>query len=559
MDTIVGNIVDVVAKKIFFGELTVDEGFIQSIKELGPVNTESNFILPGLVDAHVHIESSMLVPEEFARAALRHGVIASVSDPHEIANVLGMQGIEFMYQHSLNLPFTILLGAPSCVPATPFETSGATLSAEDIDTLIQTGRCGYLSEVMNFPAVLSNQSDVIAKINIAKHYGIPIDGHAPGLLGEEAALYASKGISTDHECKTLNEALDKIKAGMHILIREGSAAKDFDALSPLLASHPDRVMFCSDDKHPDDLLNGHINELVVRALRNGHDLFSVLRAASFNAIKHYDLKLGLLQVGDRFDAIEVDNFNDFRIQNVWVKGQKVASEGQCDLTYPPIEKLNYFKATQVFESSLLIKHPGCSCRVIDICDGQLWTKQIIANVPNKDSFIEADLHEDILFLAVMNRYASAPPSIALIRGFGLKGNNSLGGAIASSVAHDSHNIVAVGTSAQWLSKAINHVIDLQGGMVAIDSVGMESLPLPIAGIMSDQSLEKVASTYQALNKKAVQMGSKLNAPFMTLSFMALLVIPELKLSDKGLFDATKFNFCSLGIDHNEIERNEIIL
>lgn len=546
MEIIRANRLDVVAKDCSYDELTISEGRITAIKKLGKESPAEPYLLPGLVDAHVHIESSMLVPDEFAAAALRHGVVASVSDPHEIANVLGMSGIGYMHDRAKLTPFNICFGAPSCVPATSFETSGATLTANDIRDMLESGDSHYLSEVMNFPGVLNEQSDVMAKIAVAHEQGVPIDGHAPGLLGEQARRYAAAGVTTDHECTTLQEAEDKIRAGMSILIREGSAAKDFDVLHPLISTHPDRVMLCSDDKHPDDLLKGHIDDLVRRALEHGHNIYDVLRSATLNPVRHYNLDLGLLQPGDRFDAVLVDQPDSFNIKKVWLKGELVSQNNECLLPHQSVKSLNHFEAKALLPEDLRLVHPHSRCRVIVVLDGQLWTKQIMANMPERDGCIQSDPDNDILFLAVVNRYQCAPPAVALVKGFGIKGVSGQGGAIASSVAHDSHNIVAVGSSPEWLAKAINQVISMKGGLAAVDELSLETLPLPVAGLMSDQPVQVVGPAYEQLNRKAHEMRSQLRSPFMTLSFMSLLVIPELKLSDKGLFDGNRFEFCELG-------------
>lgn len=545
MESYSGNIVDVVKGEIYFGRMDVEAGIIKNIEKLAAEDPKSTYWMPGFVDAHVHIESSMLVPDEFARAALKHGTLASVSDPHEIANVLGMKGIDFMLERASLTPFKTLFGAPSCVPATPFESAGAQFSAKEIQMLLETGKAGYVSEMMNYPGVINGAKDVAEKLSVAKAFNVPVDGHAPGLVGEQAKRYAQAGIATDHECTRLEEAESKIHAGMHILIREGSAARDFETLFPLIDKYPEKVMLCSDDKHPDDLMVEHIRNMVIRALEKGGNLFNVLRAATLNPVKHYQLDLGLLQEGDAFDAIEVSNLREFNVLNGFIKGKKVVENGRCLIQKQALKSINVFNARNIDESSLMLEHPGTTCRVIAAEDGKLYTRQLNMTVPEKEGFITADLKQDILFLVVLNRYKNTPPAVALIHGFGIKGSDGQGGAMASSVAHDSHNIVAVGTSAKWLVRAINRLIEHRGGLVAVDSSGEASLPLPVAGLMSDQSVEEVGPAYHNLNNKAREMGSTLSAPFMTLSFMSLLVIPELKLSDQGLFDGTRFQFCEL--------------
>jgi len=504
------NVVDVVAEFLFYGEVSIDKGRIVAIDVLGDEQPSQPYLLPGFVDAHVHIESSMLMPDEFAFAALEKGTLASVSAPHEIANVLGAEGLQLMQRRSALTPFKILFGAPSCVPATPFETAGATVNVQDIHQLFASGDAGYLSEVMNFPGVLNNDPELMKKIAAAKAMDLPIDGHAPGLKGDAAAKYASAGITTDHECTSLQEAHDKLAVGMSILIREGSAAKDFPVPHPLLSSHPDSVMLCSDDKHPDDLLESHIREQVIRALLLGHSLFNVLRAATFNPVTHYGISLGLLQVGDTFDAILVRDLNDFYITSAWINGKQVVKNEGCLLPHHPPECLNNFTVTV---ETLRLPHPGLPCRVIVAHDGQLLTRQQIFPMPEKNGMVEADLDNDVLFLTVTNRYHSVPPVVALVKGFGL-----LEGAIASSVAHDSHNIVAVGTSPEWLEKAVNEVIQHKGGLATASIRGLDSLPLPVAGLMSDHPANIVGPAYRRLNDCAQQMGSSLHAPFMTLVY-----------------------------------------
>lgn len=543
MKTLMANLVDVVSKRVYFGSLTVDRGVITELRELDSERKGEAYLVPGFVDAHVHIESSMLVPDEFARAAIAQGTLASVSDPHEIVNVLGMEGFQFMRKRAELTPFTILFGAPSCVPATPFETAGASFSLSEMRSLIVKKEAGYISEMMNFPGVLNDDPEVCAKLALAKEFGIPVDGHAPGLKGERAAKYVHAGISTDHECTTLKEAEDKIAAGMNILIREGSAARDFNELHPLLGSNPESVMLCSDDKHPDDLQVGHIRDEVIRALKLGYPLMSVLRAATYNPVKHYRIPLGLLQRGDRFDALLVKDLSGFEVEKAWIGGQLVAENSQCLIQSQPVEAVNRFAAQPLTPLQLKVPHMGMPCRVIQVSEGSLYTRKQIITMPEKDGFIASDAQQDVAFLVVLNRYRHCEPAVALVTGFGLRE-----GAIASSVAHDSHNIVAVGMDAESLACAINRIIETKGGLSAVNKEGMEVLPLPVAGLMSDRPYEQVGPHYQAMNNKARLMGSMLHAPYMTLSFMALLVIPELKLSDQGLFDGKSFQFCTLEAD-----------
>ncbi len=537
-----GNIVDIFQQTIFPGTVLIEGGRIRSItRQEG--RRYDHYLLPGFVDAHVHIESSMLVPSEFARLATVHGTVAAVSDPHEIANVLGLTGVRFMLANAAQTPFEIAFGAPSCVPATPFETAGAELSASEIRQLFEQDGISYLSEVMNVPGVLAGEPEVREKIQIARELGLPIDGHAPGLRGDQARRYAGAGIATDHECCTLSEARDKLAAGMKILIREGSAAKNYEALHPLIDSHPDQCMFCSDDKHPDDLVSGHINELVRRSVALGYDVMKVLQIACVNPVLHYGLNVGLLRIGEPADLLVANNLREFAVQRTYCKGILVAEEGKALLPSVPVEPVNHFATSEKTVADFRLRESGSTARVIEAVDGQLMTLERHVPAPIRDGEIASDIERDILKIAVVNRYADTTPAVALIKNFGLKR-----GALAESVAHDSHNIVAVGTTDSELCAAVNAVIRAQGGIAAVEGNSVEVLPLPVAGLMSAEDGYKVAQRYYRLDAKAKQLGSTLWAPLMTLSFMALLVIPDLKLSDKGLFSGKEFHFVPLWVD-----------
>jgi adenine deaminase len=434
--TLSGNIVDVLHRRIFPGTIHITDGRIQTIVQ--DQGQYSQYILPGFIDAHVHIESSMLVPTEFARLATVHGTVATVSDPHEIANVLGLAGVEFMIDNAAQTPFKIAFGFPACVPATEFETAGAKLTVNDFRQLFKHG-ISYLSEVMNVPGVLADDVEMMDKIHLAQSLGLPIDGHAPGLSGTGLRKYANAEITTDHECSTLNEAVEKLTLGMKIQIREGSAAKNFDALHSLIDSHAADCMFCSDDKHPDDLVRGHINLLVKRAVALGHDVMNVLQIACVNPVKHYNLDVGLLQIGDSADLIVVDNLQDFQVLATYCQGVLVAKSGSTLLPSVTITPINQFITAQKQVTDFAIPAKGSTARVITVTDGQLITgeKCVPARIENGE--VIADLNADILKITVVNRYQDTPPTVALVQNFGLKR-----GAIASSVAHDSHNIVAVG-------------------------------------------------------------------------------------------------------------------
>ena len=538
--SIIANIVDVFSRRIFFAELVWQDGFIVNITELGPKNARFSYLIPGFIDAHVHIESSMLTPSEFARIAVRHGTVAAVSDPHEIANVLGLDGIRFMLDNARQTPFKFFFGASACVPATSFETAGARLESEQLETLFQTREVTYLSEMMNYRGVLDNDPGILGKLQLAQRYGCKIDGHAPGLSGRDSARYADAGISTDHECSTLIEAEDKLACGMLILIREGSAARNFEALHPLISRYPDKVMLCSDDKHPDDLVSGHINKLATRALELGHSLFDILQCAAINPIRHYGLSIGQLQPGDRMDAVQVSDLRTLTPLKTWLAGQLVAENGESLLPVVKSSPINRFNAQSIQPADLALKSKGGAIRVIKAIDGELLTRELLLRPKVSNGNIIPDITRDILLLMVLNRYRPEKPAVAFIQGFGLRQ-----GALASSVAHDSHNIIAVGTDADAICRAVNAIIDQKGGIASVCNNTLDCLSLAIAGLMSDKDGDFVAHRYAELDGIAKQMGSTLRAPFMTLSFMALLVIPELKLSDQGLFDSRAFKFTDL--------------
>lgn len=533
-----GQIIDIESKNIFDGVITIESGIIKSIVQQEVTNKQ--FILPGFVDAHVHIESSMLVPSEFARLAVVHGTVATVSDPHEIGNVLGLEGVNYMINNGSKVPFKFYFGAPSCVPATEFETAGAEITAKQIDELLARPEVKYLSEMMNWPGVLYKDPAVYEKLLVAKKHNKPIDGHAPGLMGQQAKDYAAAGISTDHECFTIEEALDKLKYGMHIAIREGSAAKNFEALYPLMHDFEDHIMLCSDDKHPDNLVEGHINLLVKRAIENGVDLFKVLKAACVNPVKHYALDVGLLRVGDPADFIVVDNLENWNVLETYINGLMVSKNGETRIHAVKNEIINQFNCKELLASNFNVPAKGNHIHVIEAIEGQLITNDNMFSAKIIDGNVTSDIENDILKFAVINRYKPAISSVAFIKNFGLKK-----GAIASTVGHDSHNILVVGVDDESMAKAANLVIAVKGGVSAFDGQNEHILPLPVAGLMSIADGYEVAKKYAAIDKVAKEMGSTLQSPFMTLSFMALLVIPNLKLSDLGLFDGNAFKFIDL--------------
>lgn len=541
----VGNIVDLHTRRVFAGRVIVRDGRIDSVCEDASVD-DPTFLILGFVDAHVHIESSMLPPAEFGRIALRHGTVATVSDPHEIANVLGVPGIEFMFESAEQTPLKICFGVPSCVPATAFETAGAVIGVAEVRQLLADPRTGYLSEMMNYPGVLNADPEVMAKIQCARDAGKPVDGHAPGLRGKDAATYAAAGIQTDHECVSLEEAEDKIRSGMLIAIREGSAARNFAALEPLLKSHPDHCMFCTDDMHPNQLVHGHVDRLVARAVAGGADVFDVLDAASRTAINHYRLPVGQLQPGDPADFIRVQDLIDFQVLETWIDGECVGRNGKSLTEHQPGRAPNFFSTSSVRAESFQVPAPAerCRVRVIDAVDGQLITGLLEVELAAEDGFLKSDLVQDIIKLAVINRYQDAPVSVGFLRGFGLKR-----GAIASSVAHDSHNVLIAGVDDASMAAAANAVIAARGGVCACSPGQRPDLfPLEIAGLMSTMNGDDAAVRYEAVAESARRLGTNLRDPFMTLSFMALLVIPDLKLGDLGLFSGAAFSFVPLVIN-----------
>lgn len=535
-----GQIVDIQNRRIYAGEITVENKKIISIMEKN--HNVKNYIMPGFIDAHIHIESSMLVPSEFAKMAVLHGTVATISDPHEIANVLGTTGVYYMIENSKKVPLKFHFGAPSCVPATSFESAGAIIDSDGIKELLSSPDIYYLAEMMNYPGVLLNDEEVLKKIQWAKHFNKPVDGHAPGLRGEAVKKYISAGISTDHECFTFEEAEEKLSLGMKVIIREGSAAKNFEALIDLLPKNFENMMFCSDDKHPDDLIISHINSLCARAVAKGIDVFKVLQAACINPVNHYKIDVGLLKVNDAADFIVVEDLVDFKVKQTYINGELVAEDGESFIKHIPFETPNNFNITSKEISDFEVSGSSSKIRVIEALEGQLITNEIHHQSLIVDGKIVSDTENDILKMAVVNRYQDTKPAIAFIKNFGLKK-----GAIASSVAHDCHNIVVVGTSDEEICNAVNLIIKNTGGVCAVNGSESKMLPLPVAGIMSDKNGWETGKLYQEIDAMAKELGSNLKAPFMTLSFMALLVIPDLKLSDKGLFSGNSFSFVDLEI------------
>lgn len=543
MKVIKGKYIDVLNIQIYNAELHILNNKIERI--IKSDIEYDNYILPGFIDSHIHIESTLLTPSRFAEIIVPRGTVGVITDPHEIANVMGVEGVEYMIQDAKGRGVEFFFGIPSCVPATSFETSGATINSDDVEKLLQREEVYFLSEMMNFPGVIYGDEEVHRKIELAKRHNKPIDGHAPGVLGDDLKKYISAGISTDHECSSLEEAIEKIKNGMMIQIREGSAACNFNALYSLIDSHPDKVMLCTDDINPSVVLKeGHIDRIIKMGLSKGLNLFNLLRAACINPVKHYNLSIGTLNIGDRADFIIVDNLKDFNLIQSWSNGNVIYDSSKKSKT--KLEKLpiiNKFRSENISIDDIIIKIPTekSFVKVVEIVPNEIITNQYNwkPSVEN-DRIVSSCLDSDILKMVVVNRYFPEKPMVGFVKNSGLKN-----GAIASSVAHDSHNIIAIGVSDEMIVKAINELIDAKGGLVAVDENFSELLPLPIAGLMSDKSGEEVSDMYIRLREKVNLLGINLKSPFMTLSFLSLLVIPSLKLGDKGLFDVNKFEFVSL--------------
>jgi adenine deaminase len=538
---VTGQIVDIPGRQIFPGKIHIENGIIRKI-EPSRESTDDGYILPGLVDAHVHIESSMLSPQQFARTAIQHGTVGTVSDPHEIANVLGEEGIRFMVSNAGSAPLKINFGVPSCVPATPFETSGAVIDSGKVKKLLQEDQFGYLSEMMNFPGVLAKDEEVMSKIKAAQAAGRPVDGHAPGLRGDDLKKYIDTGITTEHECNTYEEAKEKMEKGMMIQIREGSAARNFDALWPLIKEHPDQVMLCSDDRHPDDLVKGHINLLIKKGLEYGLDVFDLLKAATYNPVLHYDLPIGLLRENDPADFIRVDDLSQFNILSTYINGKCYYDQGQVYFEPVADQSPNIMEADFIKTSDLQVD-AGSPVRVIHAHDHELYTSWSTEHPKEEGGLFYSDTGNDVLKVVVLSRYKPQKPSVGFIRNFGLKK-----GALGSSIAHDSHNLIVVGTNDHSIVQAMNGLIQQKGGIVVFDGADLHGLPLEIAGLMSHQAAEEVSAQYHMLTQVADALGCELEAPFMTLSFMALPVIPELKITDQGLFDVQKFQYVPLHVE-----------
>ncbi len=535
-----GKIVDIINREIYNGEIVFSNKRIERISRL---EVEfSNYILPGLIDSHVHIESSMLTPQQFSKLVVPRGTVAVVTDPHEIANVMGVKGVDFMIENSKGTPLKCFFGAPSCVPATSFETSGAVINSEIVSSLLKREEVVVLSEMMNYPGVIYEDEEVYKKIHAALQLGKKVDGHAPGLIGDALIKYASAGITSDHECTSVDEAVQKILLGITVQIREGSAAKNFDVLSSLFSLYPKNVMLCTDDSHPDEIIReGHIDKIIKKGIRKGIDIFDLLYAATIKPVEHYGLPVGLLQVGDFADFIVVDSLQKFNILETYINGEPVYSQGECNFTVSKSPIINNFNAEILTKAKIRVPYlMDKSIRVIEVIEDDLLTNEFIWNPKNINGFIESSLDEDILKIVVLNRYSISKPIVGFIKNIGLKK-----GALACSIAHDSHNLIAVGVSDDDITRALNEVVNNKGGISCVNDNELEYLHLEIAGLMTDKDGVEVAKMYEKINLKAKQLGSPLKAPFMTLSFMSLLVIPKLKIGDRGLFDVESFSFTNL--------------
>jgi len=538
MKKISGIIVDPLGRNKFPGTLVIEQGRI--VEVLPDSAAKGPFILPGLIDSHIHIESSMLTPAAFAAKAVCHGTVAVVADPHEIANVLGIPGIDFMVESGRQVPLKFYFGAPSCVPATGFESSGATLDARDVEALLKREDIFFLAEMMNFPGVIGQDPEVIAKLAAAAKLGKRVDGHAPGLRGDALAAYAKAGISTDHESSTLDECYEKLALGMKIMLRQGSSARDFEVLHPLITSHPEQCMLCTDDLKPADLVRGHINLLVKEGLRLGHDLFDLLQCACVNPVRHYGLGVGLLQKGDPADFIVVEDLERMEVRAAWINGEMVSDKGKPLFEAVQPRAINHFNAPPLTAEQLRVEVRGARLKVIEVTDGQIVTGAGEYAVPAGSALVEPDPATDLLKILVLNRYTPAPPAIGFVRGFGLQN-----GAMASSIAHDSHNLIAIGSNDVDMARAVNLLQESGGGICFVKGEEVHRMALPVAGLMGLGSCEEMAKNYSVIEQRVKENGSTLQTPFMTMAFLALPVIPSLKITDKGLFDGEKFELTDL--------------
>ena len=564
-------ILDVITDTIYPARITIENGLF---KEVTPITLDEKYevdveglIVPGFIDSHIHIESSMITPAQFARIAVRHGTTAVVCDPHEIANVLGIDGVEAMIENAKQVPFNFYFTAPSCVPATSFETSGATLDSSDVEYLLKKDEIVALGEMMNFPGVINDDEEVVRKLELAKQYGKPIDGHAPLLSGEDLDKYLEHGISTDHECSNIVEAVEKKLKGMKIMVRDGSSAmnmeglfdiykddlflhyeEEFNVFKNIFGNRIYSPLFdfiVSDDKHPNDLIKGHLNLSIKKAVDLGIDVLKAIHMVTINPAQHYKLNCGAIMAGVKADFIVVDSIYKGKVLKTFIGGECVFDGENVLFDVPEIEAANTINASKKTAADFDIHYDGdeCEVNVIESLDGELLTKKVTAKLNVKDRIVQADINQDVLKIAVVERYGGDTVANAFIKGFELKN-----GAIASSIAHDSHNIIVIGCDSETMAQAVNQIIDDGGGISIVSSDFNHSLALPIAGLMSNEDAYDVAHNVGILRSMARDLGCQLEAPFLTMAFMALLVIPSIKISDKGLFDGDNFEFMDVIID-----------
>ncbi len=538
----IGNLVDVLHHAIYPAEIVISDGKIDEIKQLNTMLPDAPYIMPGFIDSHIHIESSLLTPSGFAQLAVRQGTVAVITDPHEIANVCGLDGIEWMMEDAARCIFHFHFGIPSCVPCSPFEGNGAFLDASNTRYLLGRDNVYGLAEMMNFVATIHHGGETMNKIGDALAAGKCVDGHAPDLDYDDAKSYIKAGVTTDHEVVDINVAHRRLKYGMKLQIREGSAARNFDTLSPLIDNdeYCGKLMLCTDDIYPDELCQWHINDLVSRSINHGNDLWNTLYAACVTPVRHYKLPVGLLQEGDSADFVVVNDLNHFDVLATYINGCEVyRKEGDVVSVVKAgtsiAEPINNWKVQPIQLSDLRLKAQSKNIRVIGAADGSLYTKALIFPAKIEKTFAVSDVQRDILKIVVLNRYVQRRPQVAFVNGFGLKK-----GAMASTIAHDSHNIIAVGTNDDDLLAAINTLVEHKGGLCVADGDDISVMPLPLAGLMSMHQPRKVADEYATIRSKAFELGCSFKAPFMTLSFMALPVIPEIKITDLMFIDSTNF-------------------
>lgn len=527
-----GQLVDVLRGEIYPACVNFDENNIVRIER--KLAAPPQYILPGLIDAHVHIESSLLTPYRFAEKAVAHGTTAVVANPHEIANVMGMAGIRYMVDDGKSTPLRFFYSAPSSVPSTAMETSGAVIGWKEVREMLSTGDFVSLGEVMDVPGVLREDPALMSKIEVAVQFGKPIDGHAPGLGGYDLDRYVMAGISTDHECTTVREAEEKDRKGMTVMVREGSAARNLNALMPFASKH--KHFLVTDDLSAVDMADGHVDSLLRKAVAAGMDPIHAIRAASMWPAQHYGLPGGSVYLNGPADLVVVDDLIHFTVLETWIGGRLVAKDGRPLFAGAPTTVPPGIASGEVLAKDLRVtsRRPVATVRVIKVLPDEVSSLAGTADLDVDDSAVLTDPSRDILLMAVVNRYRPASPAVAFVSGFRLSR-----GAMASSVAHDSHNLIGVGTDPALLALALNAVAAQGGGYYVTDAVNSVRLELPVAGLMSPLPWDEVARKEGEINAFLQGMGCPLPAPFMTLSFQSLLTVPDLKLGDRGLFDTVR--------------------